>query len=48
MKNSFNGLASIVTSGWRKASDSALPAKRWFTPPKRIGFEGSPLAGDTR
>jgi hypothetical protein len=24
-----------VTSGCRNASDSALPAKRWFTPPKR-------------
>jgi hypothetical protein len=30
MKNFFNGLASIVTSGRRNASDSALPAKRWF------------------
>jgi hypothetical protein len=35
MKNLFNGLASIVTSGCRNASDSALPVKRWFTPPKR-------------
>jgi hypothetical protein len=31
----FNHLASIVTSGCRNAADSALPAKRWFKPPKR-------------